>query len=136
MKHNFMKNWRVVKYIIKKQYDIGVVDLELLIFLYSEGRFTKDDFEWYKQIVPWDNQRFTRLMKEGWVKKWGQNYKHRRAVYELTHRGKTMVARVYRLLLEEERFPDSTATSINKKKTYTNNRYRKAIRDLNKDRSF
>jgi len=136
MKHSFMKHWRVVKYIIKKQYNIGVVDLELIIFLYSEGRFTKDDFEWYKQIVPWDNHRFTRLMKEGWVKQWGTNYKHRRATYELTHRGKTMVARVYRLLLEEERFPDSDATVINKRKTYTNNRYRKAIRDLNKDRSF
>jgi len=132
MKHDFMKHWRVVKYIITKEYEIGVADLELLIFLYSEGRFTKDDFTWYSSIMSWDKTRFSDLIKKGWIKQWGKNFKHRRAVYELTHRGKIMVARVYRLLLQEERFPDSDRSQMNRVNSYSNKVYKRVVRDINK----
>ena len=64
MKHDFLKHWRVVRYLIKKQYGLSQQDLELLLFLYSEGRFTKDDFDWYSTIVSWDIRRFIKLKKE------------------------------------------------------------------------
>lgn len=132
MKHEFLKHWRVVRYFIKQQYSMSQEELELLLFLDSEGRFTKDDFEWYSAIIPWNPKRFKKLIGEGWVKKWGSNYKHRRAVYELTHKGKLLVRRVYRLLLEEEKFPDSSRNKINKPKKYMEWRYKKAMMDINK----
>ena len=62
----------------------------------------------------------------------GKNFKHRRAVYELTHRGKIMVARVYRLLLQEERFPDSDRSQMNRVNSYSNKVYKRVVRDINK----
>ena len=112
MKYEFLKHWRVVRYLIKQQYNISQEELELLLFLYSEGRFTKDDFEWYSAIVPWNPKRFKKLKDEGWIKSWGSNYKKRRAVYCLTHKAKLMCSRVYRLLLEEEAFPMSERNPI------------------------
>lgn len=132
MKYEFLKHWRVVRYLIKQQYNISQEELELLLFLYSEGRFTKDDFEWYTAIVPWNPKRFKKLKDEGWIKSWGSNYKKRRAVYCLTHKAKLMCARVYRLLLEEEAFPMSERNPVSSPKRYMEWRYKRAMEDINK----
>tara|TARA_R110000796_G_scaffold39772_1_gene98985 strand:- start:544 stop:954 length:411 start_codon:yes stop_codon:yes gene_type:complete len=133
MKHDFLKHWRVVRYLIKKKYDLSQQDLELLLFLYSEGRFTKDDFDWYSTIVSWDVRRFIKLKKEGWVKQWRTNRGNRRAIYELTHKGKTAMARVYRLLLGEEKFPESTRNPIYNPERSSEYKYLNAMKKINRE---
>ena len=118
MKHDFLKHWRVVRYLIKKQYGLSQQDLELLLFLYSEGRFTKDDFDWYSTIVSWDIRRFIKLKKEGWVKQW---------------RVKIAMGRVYRLLLEEEKFPESKRNPIYNPKRSSEKKYLNAMKKINRE---
>ena len=60
MKNDFLKHWRLVKYLMKKQYDLTQQDLEMLLFLYSEKKFTKDDFKFFEGVLSWDVGRFTR----------------------------------------------------------------------------
>jgi|TARA_R110000744_G_scaffold114561_9_gene214379 hypothetical protein len=133
MKHDFLKHWRVVRYLIKKQYGLSQQDLELLLFLYSEGRFTKDDFDWYSTIVSWDIRRFIKLKKEGWVKQWRVNRGNTRAIYELTHKGKIAMGRVYRLLLGEEKFPESKRNPIYNPKRSSEKKYLNAMKKINRE---
>jgi hypothetical protein len=133
MKHDFLKHWRVVRYLIKKQYGLSQQDLELLLFLHSEGRFTNDDFHWYDTIVSWDPKKFVRLKKEGWIKQWRTNSGRSKAIYELTHKGKIAMGRVYRLLLEEERFPESTRNPVSKPKRSSEYRYFNAMKKINRE---
>ena len=42
---NYLKYWRVVRYYIKKKYNLTTAELEVLLFLKTEGRFSRDDFD-------------------------------------------------------------------------------------------
>jgi DNA-binding MarR family transcriptional regulator len=136
MKHDFLKHWRVVRYLIKKQYGLSQQDLEMLLFLHSEGRFTKQDFAWYETILSWDVERFVRLKKEGWIKQWRSNYGRSVAIYELTHKGKIAMGRVYRLLLEEEKFPESRRSPIYKHPRNSEYKYFNAMKKINREESI
>ena len=133
MPHEFLKHWRVVRYLIKKQYDLSQQDLEMLLFLYSEGRFTKDDFSFYEGIMSWDSQRFARLKNDGWINQWRKNYGNKRAIYCLSHRGKTVMARVYRLLLGEEKFPESARNPLHDKTIGFEARYLQTMKKINRN---
>ena len=134
MKNDFLKHWRLVKYLMKKQYDLTQQDLEMLLFLYSEKKFTKDDFKFFEGVLSWDVGRFTRLKKAGWIKQWRTNYgTKRRAIYELTHKGKTAMARVYRLLLGEEKFPESSRRNpFHATKRHSEYKYFNAMKKINR----
>ena len=41
-KSNYLKHWRTVKFYIKAKYELSEAELELILFLYSEGYFTKE----------------------------------------------------------------------------------------------
>ena len=61
MKNDFLKYWRVVRYYIKRKYNLTQADLDILLFLYSEGRFTRQVFKAYEGVVNWEPKRFKRL---------------------------------------------------------------------------
>ena len=41
---DYLKYWRVVRYFIKAKYNLSQADLDIILFLYSEKYFSKDDF--------------------------------------------------------------------------------------------
>jgi len=101
-KHDYLKYWKVVKYWARKKYNLSSADIDMLLFLYTEGLFTRSKYLEYENIFKWDNDRFARLMREGfihnWVKKnWGEEKK-----YELTFKARKMCASIYRKLNGEE----------------------------------
>ena len=63
-KHDFLKYWKVVRQWAKSKYGLGVADIEMMLFIYSEGLFTKKDFEEYNEIMSWDRNRFHNLLKD------------------------------------------------------------------------
>jgi hypothetical protein len=70
MKSNFddyLKYWRVIRQYIKARYELSQADLDMLLFLYSEGYFGKDKFREFAQLVSWDVNRFDRLLTQGWI---------------------------------------------------------------------
>ena len=58
---DYLKYWRVVRYFIKKKYNLTTSDLEMLLFLKSEGRFSKENFQEFNELLSWDKSRFERL---------------------------------------------------------------------------
>ena len=69
-KYNFLKYWRIVKYYIKRKYDLSEPDLEMLLYLYDEGRFDMNAFKEYSNIMHWDRNRFWKLKKRGFINIW------------------------------------------------------------------
>ena len=49
-KHNFLKNWRIVRYYIKRKYDLSSTELEVLLYLYDSDLFTKKEFVAYVRL--------------------------------------------------------------------------------------
>jgi hypothetical protein len=101
-KYNYMKYWRVIRYYVKAKYKISEPDLDILLFLYSEGRFTHERYRDFEKLLNWDNKRFNRLIKEGWIINFREGLKREKPLYELTYKGKAMVNTVYKKLNGEE----------------------------------
>ena len=135
MKHDFLKHFKVVRYFIQKQHNLSLQDLEMLLFLYSEKRFSKKDFSRFESIMSWESDRFKRLVKEGWIKEWRPFYKGAKAIYELTHKGKVTISKVYNLLLGEDKFPESSRNMLTNDDKGIGKRYFTAMKHINKKAS-
>ena len=65
--NDYLKYWRVIRRWVKSNYGLGTVELEMLLFLYSESYFTKDTFDEYNQLMSWNKKRFSDLLRDGWI---------------------------------------------------------------------
>ena len=132
MKNDFLKHWRVVRFYIKKKYNIGQADLDILLFLYSEGRFTRQIFNDYSQIVSWDRKRFKRLVDSGWIITWRKSHGRSFSIYELSHQAKMMISKAYKILLGEEEIPQSIKRNplLKNNAKYLDKVHRNIIKDI------
>ena len=64
---DYLKYWRVVRYYIKKKYKLTTAELETLLFLKTEGRFSRDDFQKFNEVISWNKDRFEKLRRDGWI---------------------------------------------------------------------
>jgi hypothetical protein len=132
MNNDFLKHWRVVRFYIKKKYNIGQADLDILLFLYSEGRFTRQIFNEYSQIVSWDRKRFKRLVDSGWIITWRKSHGRSFSIYELSHQAKMMISKAYKILLGEEEIPESIKRNplLKNNAKYLDKVHRNIIKDI------
>ena len=132
MNNDFLKHWRVVRFYIKKKYNIGQADLDILLFLYSEGRFTRQIFNDYSQIVSWDRKRFKRLVDSGWIITWRKSHGRSFSIYELSHQAKMMISKAYKILLGEEEIPQSVKRNplLKNNAKYLDKVHRNIIKDI------
>ena len=100
--YDYMKYWRVIRYWAKAKYDIGTPDIEMMFFLYSEHIFNKTKFKEFEQCMSWDEPRFHRLLKEGWISLWRKRGIGEAALYELSYKGKRLVTAIYQKMNGEE----------------------------------
>lgn len=135
--YNFLKYWRIVRYHTKKKYNLSEADLEMLLFLYDEDRFTKQLFLEFANTMKFDKQRFHRFMEMGYIREWRKKDEvpNRKAIYELTLQAKTIVNNVYRKLLGLEGITeDPRRNPVMKGETYMDKVYRMAIKKMNASR--
>lgn len=97
-----MKYWRVVRYYVGKQYGISQNHLELILFLYSEGYFSKDKFDEFNSLISWSKDRFESLRRDGWIELFRRKVGNHAALYQLTDKAKKAVRCVYDKLEGEE----------------------------------
>lgn len=98
----YMKYWKVIRQYIKARYKLSQADLDVLLFMYDEGRFTRDRFDEFARVLTWDKVRFQKLMREGWFEVFRHRIKNMKVIYEMTSKGKNLVNEVYRKLNGEE----------------------------------
>ena len=131
---NLLKHYRIIRKWVCKTCDIKEADLELLIYLDAIDLFTKDDFKKGTYSYSWDNRRWNRLLKEGWIKVWRERNRttQKYNIYKVSLKCTQLIARMYRIMLGEE---DMSLINISKKTNYMHKVTTLAARMVNNDKT-
>jgi hypothetical protein len=97
-----LKYWRVIRYFIKQKYGLTTGDLDMLLFLYSEDIFSKEKFKEFDNILSWDEDRFDRLLRDGWIEVFRRRRKKFKTLYGLTFKTQRVISSIYKKLSGEE----------------------------------
>lgn len=132
MQNDYLKYWRVIRQYIKVKYGLTQSDLDLILFLNSEGYFNKDKFEEFDRILSWEVQRFDRLLRDGWIEVFRKRQGRIKGLYTLSYKAKRVVTSIYKKLNGDE-MPTSPSQNpmFLKNVSYTDKRYREAIINMN-----
>jgi len=135
---NLLKHYRVIRKWACRNNGLNDADLELLIYFDCMEYFTKHDFKIGTYAYSWDNRRWNRLLKEGWIVVWRTRNRttQKYNIYKVSFKCKQLISKMYRIMLGEEDIPSSEKrNSIMRGKTYTDKVLQTAIHNVNKDKS-
>ena len=133
---NLLKHYRIIRKWASKNNDLNEADLELLIYLDCIDLFTIKDFKKGVYSYRWDNRRWSRLIKDNWIVVWRKRNRTNQTynIYKVSIKGKQLISRMYRIMLQEEEIPTSTRRNkIMKRKTYMDKVLTTSINDINKE---
>lgn len=136
--YNFLKYYRVVRYYIKKKYEITLMELDMILYLYDMPFFRKEDFNYYGNTMSWDKKRFYEMIKKGLIKEWrpGKEQYAKAKMFELSHKAKSICSLTYKKLLQEETISENAVSNpIFKKETYMDKIYKNVIEKMNRSKS-
>jgi len=134
---NLMKHYRIIRKWACRNNNLNDADLELLIYLDCMEFFTKKDFEMGVYSYSWDNRRWNRLLKEGWIVVWRKRNRttQKYNIYKVSFKCKQLIKRIYRIMLGEEDIPVSERRNkIMKGKTYIDRVLQTSIKNVNLDK--
>jgi len=132
-KYNYMKYWRIVKYWVKRKWNINQADLEVLLFLYDEGIFTTREFRNFTSLLSWDKDRLQKYVKRDLVVIWREPKGYQR-LYTLSQTAKRICSSVYKKLLQEEIIPidrQNNPIFVKSNSNSTDKIYRRLIKEMN-----
>jgi len=135
---NLLKHYRIIRKWASKTCDLKEADLELLFYLNAIDFFTKQDFKEGTYSYSWDNRRWNRLLKEGWIVVWRNRNRttQKYNIYKVSVKGKQLISRMYRIMLGEEDIPETTtANKLMKRESYIDKVLATSIKYLNKDKT-
>jgi hypothetical protein len=135
---NLLKHYRVIRRWACRNNGLNDADLELLIYFDCMEYFTKHDFKIGTYAYSWDNRRWNRLLKEGWIVVWRTRNRttQKYNIYKVSFKCKQLISKMYRIMLGEEDIPSSEKrNSIMRGKTYTDKVLQTAIHHVNKDKN-
>lgn len=132
-KSDYLKYWKVVRTFIKAKYGLSTSDLDMLLFLYNEGYFSKSDFNEFNQVLSWDTGRFNRLHAKEWIITFRKGSGPRKPIYEISFKGKKVIKSMYDKL-EGQEFPESRSANpmFRTNVPYTYKVHRNLIKKINK----
>jgi len=134
---DYLKYWRVIRYYILRKNNLKPAELETLIFLRSEKYFTKNDFDKFTEVYPWNSRRFDDLLSHGWIEVFSKPKTHPRkkkfkTIYQLSQKSKRVIKDMYDKLSGEELSVDpQTNPMFRKNVKYTDKVYRNMIIKMN-----
>ena len=134
---NLLKHYRTIRKWACKTNSLSDSDLELLIYLDCEGRFTKRDYETGVFSYSWDKRRWDRLFKNGWIVVWRKrnHTTQKYHVYEVSLRTKQLTNKMYKIMLGYEDLPTSTHNKIMLGRSYMDKVLSKSIISANNDKN-
>lgn len=130
---NYLKYWKVIRQYYKSKFKLSQADIDVLLFMYSEGYFTRDKFDSFDEILTWDKVRFERMMRDGWFEIFRPREGGKKTIYQMTDNGKNVVKDIYRKLNGTE-IPMTICNNpmFKRNVTYTDKVYKKMIVSMNK----
>jgi DNA-binding PadR family transcriptional regulator len=100
--------------------------------------FRKHDFEIGTYSYSWDNRRWNKLLKNGWIVVWRHRNRttQKYNIYKVSFKGKQLIQRIYRIMLGEDDIPTSERRNkIMKGNTYIDKVLQTSIYNVNKDKN-
>lgn len=125
---NILKHYRIIRKWAARNHNLQEADLELLIYFDCLDHFTKNDYKIGVLAYSWDNKRWNRLLKEGWISVWRKrnHTTQKYNIYKTSFKCRQMITRVYKMLLDEEEIP-----LIKKPESYSERMLGLAIKKIN-----
>jgi hypothetical protein len=136
--NDYLKYWKVVRQWARSKHGLSTSEIEMLLFLYSEGLFTRKHFQEYNEIMSWDKRRFSNLLKNEWIIKWRERKGRESILYDLSHKSKRLCASIYKKLNKEESISEDRRNNpmfVSGTK-YSDKVYRKIIKKMNDERKL
>jgi hypothetical protein len=99
---DYLKYYKVIRQYFKVKHKISQAELDVLIFMYSEGYFTRERFADFEKILPWSKERFKKMLADGWFEIFRKKVRGRAVIYQMSDRGKLLIADLYRKLNGED----------------------------------
>ena len=132
MQSDYLKYWRVVRQFIKAKHKLTQADLDILLFLKSEQYFSKDKFKEFDELISWNKNRFENLRQAGWIEVFRKRMGKRKALYQLSTKGKRVTTSIYKYLNGKE-IPTSNDGNpmFLRNVSYTDKVYRNFITEMN-----
>lgn len=105
--YNVVQYFGIARYYIQKKYDLRIKELELLLFLYPIGFFTKRDYHTFPHN--YTTRTISHLMKKGLIEPVNEREKPQsdKQVYKLSRRSKNAVLYFYKYASGEEPIPEN-----------------------------
>lgn len=130
---NIFKHYRILRKWLCKTNKIKEADFELLLYLDAIRYFSKQDFKDGVYSYSWDNRRWNRLLKDGWIVVWRNRNRttQKYNIYKTSVKFKLLTSKMYRIILGEE---DIIIDKL-KKDRYINKVISKAAEKINKDKT-
>lgn len=135
---NLLKHYRIIRKWACKNNGLNDSDLELLIYLDCIDLFTIKDFKKGTYSYSWDNRRWNKLIQNNWVVVWRNRNRttQKYNIYKVSFKGKQLIQRMYRIMLNEEDIPTSMRRNkLIKGNSYTDKVMTQAIYNVNKDKN-
>tara|TARA_R100001480_G_scaffold105406_1_gene107882 strand:- start:11 stop:457 length:447 start_codon:yes stop_codon:yes gene_type:complete len=135
---NLLKHYRIIRKWACKNNGLNDSDLELLIYLDCIDLFTIKDFKKGTYSYSWDNRRWNKLIQNNWVVVWRNRNRttQKYNIYKVSFKGKQLIQRMYRIMLNEEDIPTSMRRNkLIKGNSYTDKVMTQAIYNVNKDKT-
>ena len=134
---NLFKHYRIIRKWACKNNNLNDADLELLMYLEALDLFTKEDFKTGTYSYSWDNRRWNRLLKEGWIVVWRKRNRttQKYHIYKVSTKCKQLISRMYRIILGEEDIPVTKSNKIFNRSSYTDKVLSASVINVNKDKT-
>lgn len=133
---DYLKYWRVIKVFIRHKYKLSSSDVDILLFIYSEGYFRYSDFWKFEVGMTWEKDRLKRLIAEGWVSMWRPSKNGQAALYEASYKAKTMMTDIYEKIELKSPVSEKPASNhmFRSDASYVEKASRPVIRKMNRSR--
>jgi hypothetical protein len=130
--NDYLKYWRVIRRYMKVKHNIGQAELEIILFLYSEGKFPASRFNEFNETINWEPDRLSRMINEGWVERFRRRDGKMAGLYCITDKSRLIVLDIYRKLNGEE-IPMTADNNplFMKKVPYTHKVYKNMVISMN-----
>jgi len=133
-----LKHYRIIRKWACRNNGLNDAELELLIYLDCIDHFTKKDFEMGCYSFSWDNRRWNRLLKEGWIVVWRERNRttQKYNIYKVSFKCKRLINTMYKIMVGEEDIPISERRNkIMRGQTYTDKVLITSVYNVNKDKN-
>jgi len=139
IEYDFLKYVRIVfKWALENNKDLNRPNLELLLYLYGVGAFSKKQFnDYHKLLGLYAIKTLTEFEENGWIKLWRAQKGRQHALYTLTQKGKILCNKMHRYSCGVEEIPENPVSNDMMKKgsPRINGYYMDMIKRMNKDKA-